>query len=56
MVRLRLQGLSLAAIGAVLNTDGVLPPSSRPRWTKSHVDRLLHTRYALEFLDGLVVA
>lgn len=56
VVRLRLQGLSLAAIGAALNTDGVLTPSSRPRWTKSHVDRLLHTRYALEFLDGLVVA
>jgi hypothetical protein len=53
VVQLRLQGLSLAAIGGVLNTDGVPTPSSRPRWTKSHVDRLLHTRYAREFMDGL---
>ena len=56
MVRLRLQGLSLAAISAVLNTDGVLTPNSRPRWTKSHVDRLLHTRYAQEFMDVLDAA
>ena len=56
MVHLRLQGLSLAAIGAALNTDGVLTPSSRPRWTKSHVDRLLHTRYAQEFRDVLDAA
>jgi hypothetical protein len=56
VVRLRLQGLSLAAISAVLNTDGVLTPNSRPRWTKSHVDRLLHTRYAQEFMDVLDAA
>jgi hypothetical protein len=56
VVQLRRQGLSLAAIGATLNTDGVLTPSSRPRWTKSHVDRLLHTRYAREFVDGLDAA
>jgi len=51
VVGLRLQGLSLAAISAVLNTDGVLTPTSRSRWTKSHVDRLLHTRFAQEFMD-----
>jgi hypothetical protein len=56
VIRLRLQGLSLAAIGAMLNTDGVLTPSSRPRWTKSHVDRLLRTRYAQEFIDVLDAA
>lgn len=56
VVRLRLQGLSLAAIGTVLNTDGVPTPSSRPRWTKSHVDRLLHTRHAEEFMDVLEAA
>jgi hypothetical protein len=56
VVQLRLQDLSLAAIGAELNTGGVLTPSSRPRWTKSHVDRLLHTRYAQEFMDVLDAA
>jgi hypothetical protein len=56
VVRLRLQGLSLAAISAVLNTDGVLTPSSGPRWTKSHVYRLLHTHYAQEFMDVLDAA
>ena len=34
----------------------VLTPSSRRRWTKSHVDRLLHTRYAQEFMDVLDAA
>jgi hypothetical protein len=56
VVRLRLKGLSLAAIGAALNNDGVPTPGSRQRWTKSHVDRLLHTRYAQEFMDGLDAA
>jgi Recombinase len=56
VVRLRSQGLSLAVIGAVLNADGVPTPSSRPRWTKSHVDRLLHTCYARQFMDGLDAA
>lgn len=56
VIRLRRQGLSLSAIGAALNTDGVPTPSSRSLWTKSHVDRLLHTRYAHEFIDALDAA
>lgn len=56
VIRLRLEGVSLAGIGATLNTDGVPTPSSRPRWTKSHVDRLLHTRYAREFMNRLDAA
>lgn len=38
--------LSLSAISAVLNAEGVPTPAGRARWTKSHVDRLLHTQYA----------
>jgi hypothetical protein len=52
VVGLRLGGLSLAAMCAALNAEGVLTPSGRSRWTKSHVDRLLHTRHAQEFMDA----
>lgn len=46
IIRLHLQGLSYRAISDVLNREGVPTPAGRGRWQKSHVDRLLHTRYA----------
>ncbi|WP_182885771.1 recombinase family protein [Microbispora sp. H10885] len=46
VLHLRAQGLSLIAISELLNAEGVLTPTGRSRWTKSHVDRLLHTRHA----------
>ena len=46
IIRLRRQGLSYAAICAVLNAEGVPTPMGRARWYKTYVDRLLRTRHA----------
>jgi hypothetical protein len=48
VVELRHQGLSYEAISEELNTTGVPTPMGGSRWLKSHVNRLLHTRYAQE--------
>jgi Recombinase len=48
ILQLHGQGLSLQAISEVLNREGVLTPAGRPLWSKSSVDRLLHTRYVQE--------
>ena len=45
VVRLKLSGLSLAAISDHLNTEGLVTALSQTRWQKSYVDRLLHTRH-----------
>jgi|HubBroStandDraft_1064217.scaffolds.fasta_scaffold1025413_2 hypothetical protein len=50
VVDLRRQGLSYAEISAVLNAEGVPTPAGRPRWQRSYVDRLLHTRYVVDLL------
>lgn len=50
VVRLRLQGLTYAAISDVLNGKGVPTPTGRPVWQRSYVDRVLHTRYAAELM------
>jgi hypothetical protein len=50
VVDLRQRGLSLSTISVVLNAEGVPTPAGRSRWSKSHVDRLLHTRHALEII------
>ena len=46
------QGLSLSKISKTLNLEGVPTPAGRSIWTKSHVDRLLHTKYAQELRRG----
>ncbi|WP_436757936.1 recombinase family protein [Streptosporangium sp. V21-05] len=46
VIQLRTQGFSLTEIGEVLNAEGVPTPAGGPRWAKSYVDRLLHTRHA----------
>ena len=50
---LRREGLSYAAISAVLNAEGVPTPAGRSRWHRSYVDRLLHTRYAMEIIEEI---
>lgn len=46
-------GLSLQEIGNVLNAEGVPTPAGRSRWTKSHVDRLLHARHVQDVVAAL---
>ncbi|MEU7942380.1 recombinase family protein [Microbispora bryophytorum] len=53
VLHLRAQGLSLRAISEVLNTNSVPTPAGRSRWTKSHVDRLLHTRHVRQMVAPL---
>lgn len=45
VVDLHWKGLSYSKIAVQLNDEGWPTPGGRPRWTKSTVDRLLHTRY-----------
>lgn len=45
------QGLSLDMIGKTLNREGISTPTGRSRWTKSHVDRLLHTKHVQELIQ-----
>jgi hypothetical protein len=47
VIRLRRNGLSYSEIASTLNSEGVPTPLGGSRWLKSHVDRLLHTRYVL---------
>jgi len=46
IIRLHQQGLSYRAISDVLNREGIPTPAGSAHRQKSHVDRLLHTRYA----------
>lgn len=50
VLTLRSQGLSLAAISAALNAEGICTPAGRPTWSKSYVDRLLHTRHVQDLI------
>jgi len=47
---LRRAGLSLQQISDNLNDEGIATPASRSQWTKSHVDRLLHTQHVQDLL------
>lgn len=42
---LREQGYSLRRIARLLNDEGVPTPMGQATWSKSHVDRILHTVY-----------
>jgi hypothetical protein len=53
ILRLRALGLSYAKICDVLNAEEVSTPSGGSRWLKSHVDRLLHTKYIQEIRKEL---
>jgi hypothetical protein len=53
IIRLRARGLSYAKICDVLNADQVPTPMGGSHWLKSHVDRLLHTKYVQELGEEL---
>lgn len=53
IVQLHLQGWGYQAIGDMLNDEGIPTPLGRPHWSKSYVDRLLHTQYVREILQEL---
>jgi hypothetical protein len=50
VIELHRRGLSYSKIATQLNDEGRLTPGGRPRWAKSTVDRLLHTRYACNLM------
>jgi Recombinase len=52
IVSQRLQGLSYGQICALLNAEGIPTPEGKPRWLRSYVDRILHTRYAQDILGN----
>jgi len=52
IIQLRHRGLSYAQICTVLNAEQVPTPMGGSRWLKSHVDRLLHTRYVRDIIEG----
>lgn len=53
IVGLRQAGLSYAQICTMLNAEQVPTPVSGSRWLKSHVDRLLHTRWVQDIIREL---
>jgi hypothetical protein len=56
IVTLHQQGLSYGAITSILNAEGLTTPAGRPRWQRSYVDRVLHTRYAKEILQAYLAS
>ncbi|MGH3374159.1 MAG: recombinase family protein [Actinoallomurus sp.] len=53
VVELRRQGLSLSATSDRLNSERLPTPAGKPVWTKSHVDRLLHTGHVRKLIAQL---
>ncbi len=56
VIDLRRRGLSYADISRAMNRDGIPTPAGRSVWQKSYVDRLLHTRYVMDLLEGIAMA
>lgn len=50
---MRRDGLSYVQICTVLNAARIPTPMGGSRWQKSHVDRLLHTKWVQELADTL---
>lgn len=53
VIELRRRSLSYAHICDALNQEQVPTPMGGSRWLKSHVDRLLHTRYVENLIEEL---
>jgi hypothetical protein len=53
IIQLRQAGLSYAQICTALNAEQIPTPMGGSRWLKSHVDRLLHTRYVLSIIEEM---
>lgn len=51
ILSLRRQGLSYMQICEVLNAEGVPTPMGRSRWSKSTIDRVLHTQYVRDLTN-----
>lgn len=51
VIQLRRRGLSYKQIANVLNAEQVPTPMGSSRWLKSHVDRLLHTKWVEAVAD-----
>ena len=51
IIQLQRRGLSYEGISAVLNKERIPTPAGGSRWLKSHVDRLLHTRYVQDIIE-----
>jgi hypothetical protein len=56
IVDMHLQEIGYGTIAAALNSEGVPTPAGKPRWLRSHVDRVLHTRYAAEVIRARLAA
>lgn len=52
IIGLHLSGLSYGQICIALNAKQIPTPMGSPQWLKSHVYRLLHTRYAQQIIEG----
>ena len=55
MLLMREKGMAYQAICDIFNSEGVPTPAGSPRWWRSHVSRLLHTRSAFEMSRALRV-
>jgi hypothetical protein len=53
IIELRKRELSYGQICTVLNAEQVPTPLGGSRWLKSHVDRLLHTRWVQDLIEEL---
>jgi hypothetical protein len=53
IIELRRRGLSYRQIASVLNAEQIPTPMGNSSWLKSHVDRLLHTRWVQELAREL---
>jgi hypothetical protein len=51
IIKLHQRGLSYARICTELNAAQIPTPLGSPTWQKSHVDRLLHTRWVKEIIE-----
>jgi hypothetical protein len=49
---MRCNGRTYGQICITLNAKQIPTPLGGPRWLRSHVYRLLHTRYAQEIIEG----
>ncbi|MCV7164996.1 recombinase family protein [Mycobacterium stomatepiae] len=49
---MRNEGFTYQRICDVLNEEGVPTPAGGPRWWRSHVWRLIHTRSAVELTSA----
>jgi hypothetical protein len=52
IIEMHRSGLTYGQICIALNAKRIPTPLGGSRWLRSHVYRLLHTRYAQEIIEG----